>query len=49
MYLYDRLTAGPMKGLLDNLLAPKSKNLKNTRPDGAKKTRPAADNPTPRP
>ncbi len=27
--LYDRLMAGPMKGLLDNLLAPKSKNPKN--------------------
>ncbi len=26
--LYDRLTAGPMKGLLDNLLAPKSRNPK---------------------
>ena len=27
--LYDRLTAGPMKGLLDNLLAPKARNPKN--------------------
>ncbi len=39
--LYDRLMAGPMKGLLDNLLAPKTKNPKNKNREHEAKPQPA--------
>ena len=35
--------AGPMKGLLDNLMAPKSKNPKNQRRDSSKKAKPTLE------
>ena len=47
--LYDLVTAGPMKGFLDNLLAPRPKTPRNLRPDPARKSRPPATNPMPKP
>ena len=47
--LYDRLTAGPMKNLFDNLAAPRAKNSKTQRPDNAKRVRPALDGSSPKP
>ena len=38
--LYDRMTAGPMKGLLDNLLAPKTRTPKNKNRDREAKALP---------
>ncbi len=39
--LYDRITAGPMKGLLDNLLAPKTRNPKNKTRERESKPQPS--------
>ena len=41
--LYDRALAGPMKGLLDNLLAPKAKNPRNKNRERETKARPTAE------